>query len=301
MKFAFKNRFFKSFEPVNLGKEISFNLNGAFSQINSSVAGKLFLNRFSVSDLFEIFEEVGILPHLEALGFHDFSLTTDVDESRVQYLKLYTGEKLPNNILFDLRLSESKFIPDKKFFNDNTTIIPYDMVVIEWLSAQNPMNEKFTGGKPQLPGQKKPGLGILKFCFEMMKIVGHEVTRDGFLDIPDHMHGAVMYSKNFQFFDPVHEAIFRAILRDLRDYSLSDVSWGMITGTIIEKYKNAPQVYDPSEQIFPVSSRMNDYFESRNYKSVFNKYYRLKKYRFEFNEMLKIREDILKKKSMVDV
>ena len=301
MKFAFKDRFFKYFEPVKLGKEISFDLDGAFSQRSSSSSGKIFLNRFTASDLMEIFEEVGILPHLEGLGFHDFSLVIDVDDARVQYLKLYTGDKKPNNILFDLRLSETKFIPDKKFFKEHMTIIPYDMIVIEWLSAQNPKNEQFTDGKPQLPGQKKPGLGILKFCFDMMKIVAHEVIRDGFLDIPDHMHGAVMYSKNFQFFDPVHEAIFRSILRDLRDYSLSDISWGMITGTIIDKYKNVPQVYDPSEQIFPVSARMRGYFDSKHYRTEFNKYYRLKKYKFEYKEMQIKREEILKKRSMVDI
>jgi hypothetical protein len=166
------------------------------------------------------------------------------------------------------------------------------MIVIEWLSAQDPIHV-FSVDKPQLPGQKMPGLGILRYCFEIMRIMAKEINKDGFLDVPDHMHWAIMYAKNFKFFDPAHEGVLRALMRDLKDYSLSDISWGIITLSIIEAYNNQPQTYDPSEQIFYLSDRLRSYFHSNEYKKIFNKYYKRKHFRFEYEEMLHKKKKIL--------
>ncbi|MBN2160857.1 MAG: hypothetical protein JW807_15820 [Spirochaetes bacterium] len=258
---------------------------------------KLFLRNFTSDGLKEIMRKVGLLEHLKRSGLTDIKVTVDVDEYYIHYMKVYFRDIDPDLLILDLRLSESRFIPDKKYF-ENESISAYDMIVIEWLSAQNPLHGDFGRDKPQLPGQRKPGLGILKYCFEMMYIVAREIIKDGFLDIPDHMHGAIMYSKKFKFFDPVHEGILRAMMRDLGKYSLADISWGIITRTIIEEYKNQPQEYAPSEQIFYVSDRMRDYFRSKKYLSVYNKYYKRKRFRFEYEEMLKRRDEVLKQKKI---
>jgi len=276
--------------------DIGSNL-GNLSSVKSE---KLFLKRFRADDLYEIMKEVGMIDHLGKRGFDDLNISIDVDESYIHYLKLYAGEASPETLLMALRLTETKFLPDKRFFEGTKDIPTYDMIVIEWLSAQNP-KVNFDKSKPQLPGQTKPGLGILNFCFDMMYRVAREVTKDGFLDVPDHMHGSIMYSKKFKFFDPVQEAILKAILRDLKDYSLLDISWGMITGTIIDDYKNIPQEYDPAEQIFYISNRMKKYFNSGYYKSTFNKYYKRKRFSFDYDKMVEKRDQILKSKNIIDL
>lgn len=304
----FKRSKLKNFTAVDFGNVLGSDLGtidlgdslGAMPRSKET----LFLKRFSDKDLLTIMEKVGMIDHLKSRGFDNFILSIDEDDAMVHYLKMYTREKDPDHLLMDLRLTETKFLPHKRFFDAGKEVPTFDMVVIEWLSAQNPsitFKESNTDTKPQLPGQAKPGLGILKYCFEMMYLVAKEVTKDGFLDVPDHMHGAIMYSKKFKFFDPVHEAILKAILRDLKDYSLVDVSWGMITNTIIDTYKKQPQLYDPSEQIFYVSSRMKKYYNSSKYKSVYNKYYKRKKYILDYEEMVKRREEILKSKKIVDL
>ena len=261
---------------------------------------KKFLRTFTSDDMRGIINKVGLFEHLEKKGLDDVTVSIDVDESFVNYLKLYWKDNKPQNLLLDLRLSESKFMPDKKFFDNPDKVQPYDMIVIEWLSAQNPIN-RFSDDKPQLPGQVKPGLGILRYCFDMMYVVAKEIIKDGFMDIPDHFHGAVMYSKKFKFFDPAHEGVLRALIRDLKNYSLYDISWGVITGTVIEEYKKEPQPYDPSEQVFYVSQRMRDYFHSSLYRNTYNKYYRRKKFHLEYDTMVKLREDILKNKDIEDI
>lgn len=295
---------FKSFDAVNIGSDF---LGGDFSdglgQFKNPNESKLFLRRFEPEDLLAIMKKVGLIAHLEGLGFEKLFVTTDVDDTLVNYMKLYTERESPDYLLFDLRVSESKFLPNKQFFDDPDEIVTYDMIVIEWLSAQNPfMNFPKDGAKrPQLPGQKKPGLGVLNYCFKMMYLVAREVIKDGFLDVPDHMHGAIMYSRRFKFFNPAHEAILQAIKRDLKKYSLADISWGMLTGTIIDEEKGTPQVYDPSEQIFYVSNRMRDYFHSKKYRETFKHYFKKKRYRFDYDLMLRKREEILRKKPIIDL
>jgi hypothetical protein len=295
---------FKSFQPVDMenlmGNDFGANdLLEGFG-LSGAISNKKFLKRFSADDMMGIMQKVGLVDHFSSIGLKDIVVKVNLDESQISYFKIYWKDEGPDNLLVDLRVSESKFMPKSQFFDDSTDIVTYDMIVIEWLSAQNPKNF-FMTEKPQLPGQKKPGLGVLKFCFCMMDYFAKEIIKDGFLDIPDHMHGAIMYSKEFKFFDPAHEAILRAILRDLKHYSLSDISWGMITGTIRETTKNIVQVYDPSEQIFYVSRRLRKYFHSKKYKSVFSHYYHKKKYELDYDEMIKKREVILKKKAIVDL
>lgn len=298
MKKPKKKSILKYFEPIDSGKTLSDNfgsldLEGSFGYFALSSQNKnLFLNRLDANTLYQMIDKVGLVSHLLKMGFANIQIDIDKDDAQIHYLKIYYETMDTDHLLIDLRVSESRFMPQKRFCEEYDAPTSFDMVVIEWLSAQNPKST-FDPNKPQLPGQSKPGLGSLNYMMELMYIVGEQVVKDGFMDVPDHFHGAVMYSRKFKFFNPSHEAILRAILRDITNYSLADMSWGMITGTIIDKNTNTSQVYDPSEQIFPVSKRMKDYFDSKKYKAKFKKIYDSKKYYFDFAKMCQIREKML--------
>lgn len=300
-----KNKKMKSLKPQSLSFNDSFRIDMSDMDLSDSIESlpglsgtkKLFLGRFNNDNLYAMMDEIGLIKHLQSIGFDELLVDIDVDQNRISYMRLYWREKIPSKQLIDLRVSESSFIPDKKFFKKNAVITPYSMIVIEWLSAKNPL-KNFDNEKPQLPGQTNPGLGVLKYCFEMLYIMAKEVFKDGFLDIPDHMHGAIMYSKKFKFFDPRHEGVLRAILRDLKKHTISDISWGIITGTVIDTYKNIPHKYNPSEQIFYISQRMRNYFHSKNYTSIMKKYFKIKKFTLDYDEMVRRRNEILKTKAI---
>lgn len=269
-------------------------LNSSLDNYSSSGKGRLFLGRFSPEELMKIMEKVGLSSFLLKKGFkyNDLLLKISIDESMVNSLRLYYKEEDPDKLMIDLRMSEVKFVPILRGKKKNTTV--YDMIVTEWLSTQDPLKREFDEKKPRLPGQLRPGLGVLKYCFEMMYRVAREVFKDGFMDVPDHMHGAIMYSKKYMFYNPAHEAILKAIMRDLWDYPLMDISWGMITGTIREKNSGKSQEFSPSEQIFPVSDRMKEYFQSKEYRDRFNSVFKKKQYMFDYDLMVKKREEMLK-------
>ena len=261
---------------------------------------KLFLRRFKEEDLYSIMEKIGLVKHLKNMGFKSLITEIDVDDAGINYLKLYWDEKTHAKQLIDLRVSELTFSPDRKYFPQSGKILPYNMVMIEWLSAKNPMKE-FDGHRPQLPGQANPGLGVLRFCFRVLYIIAKLVFKDGFIDIPNHMHGAIMYSKKFKFFDPIHEGIIRAIIRDLEGYSLSDISWGILTETIMDLEKNKPVAYAPGPQIHYVSRRMKKYFKSKKYINTYKFYYKKKKYNIDYEEMIKRKEAIIQFKEIEDL
>ncbi|MBN1496845.1 MAG: hypothetical protein JXA07_08770 [Spirochaetes bacterium] len=298
-----KNKMSKYLQAMDfstaLDKEMAAMDLGAALSDQSSRRQKLFLRNYTPGALYDIMDRVGLIAHLESKGFNNLKVEIDVDDAFIHYMKLYYRKVDPDFLLIDLRLSESRFMPERTLFEDEA-YQAYDMIVIEWLSAQSPERE-FNDDRPQLPGQRKPGLGVLNYCFDMMHVVAREIIKDGFLDIPDHMHGALMYSKKFKFFNPVHEGILRAIMRDLSKYSLADISWGIITRTIIEEYKNLPQDYAPSEQVFYVSERMRSYFHSKKYLATYNRYYKKKRYRFDYDEMVRRRDEILKSKNIAEL
>ncbi|HSV97059.1 MAG TPA: hypothetical protein VLM75_09010 [Spirochaetota bacterium] len=256
---------------------------------------RLFLNMYNEAQLLDIMKGVGLVAHLKTRGFNELVIDINQDETLIHYLRVYFERKAAENLLIDVRLSDSRFVPDKSFFDEGQSLATLDMIVIEWLSIQDP-RAVFSGDRPQLPGQSKPGLGCLQYLMKMMYIVAEGVIKDGFMDVPDHMHGAVMYSKKFKFFNPAHEGILRAILRDAKGHSLRDISWGMLTGTIIDTRTGQPQVYDPSEQIYPVSKRIIKYFVSKRYVKRFNEVYTKKKYSFDYEKMVRLREEIIKTK-----
>jgi hypothetical protein len=248
---------------------------------NSSKRG-LFLNAYDERGLFRLLEKVGLINYLNSLGFRVLKLKIEIDDADIHTLRVYNNSFDPMNLLLDLRLSEAVFVPDYGYSGNK---ISYNMIMIEWLSSQN-ANSGFRAGKPQLPGQKYPGLGILDYCFKMMKLVARDINRDGFLDMPDHFHGAMMYAKKFKFFDPVAEGSLRAILRDLKNYSMNDISWGVITGSICNRSNGSRFDYRPAEQIYYVSERLRGYFHAKFYKKLFSKTYKENRYVFDYESML---------------
>lgn len=300
VKFGLKGNKLKSFKKADVfNSDVDLNsIDWTLQSITDSK--KLFLGRFSENDMKNMIQSIGLLKHLESMGFSVIQIDIDRDENYINYFKLYWKDKTPENKLLDFRVSENTFIPHERFFEEGFEIETYNLILIEWLSAQNPL-AVFDKNRPQLPGQSNPGLGILKYCFQLLYNVSSQVFKDGFLDIPNHMHCAIMYAQKFKFFDPVQEAILRAVMRDLKNYSLADISWGVITETIIDLHKNKPAVYDPVEQVHYVSNRMRNYFESKKYVTTFNKYYHKKRYCFNYEEMVRKREEILLTRKIEDL
>jgi len=97
------------------------------------------------------------------------------------------------------------------------------MLVIHWLVLSSP-DGTFSVDRPRLPGQEKPGLGLLNPTLALLKSLARELSVDGVLDVPDHFHTALFYSRAFLYLDPEAEGRFLAIARDLSGIPLAQAS-----------------------------------------------------------------------------
>ncbi len=306
MKIPGKQAVLKYFKPAARDNLLSSPLSDSAEELDQSFGhlalGKkenaLLLNRFTADDILTLMGKVGLTKHLSSLGFRDLKVNIIRDEAQIYHLKIYNGAINPENLLIDLRLSESRYVPDRRLFTGDAAVL--DMVMIEWFTAQHP-HKTFDAGRPQLPGQSRPGLGCLRHMMELMYLVGKTMLVDGFMDVPEHFHGAVMYARRFKFFDPAQEAILQAILRDLKQFSLDELSWGIITKTILDRSTGAPLEYEPSDQVFPLSRCLKDYFNSAAYREQFNRVYQRKKFDFAYETMLERRKELLRVKKIEEL
>ncbi|MBN1501344.1 MAG: hypothetical protein JW982_14385 [Spirochaetes bacterium] len=291
------SRFFRkkenAFSGISFGDD--FNLFDRESNVHTR-----FLSRYSEKDILKFFDKSGLSLFLKENGIDNYILEISIDDAMIHHMDVYSNEKREGSKIIDLRLTESRFAPSEVLRKGFLANIVYDMIVIEWLSTVNPEKKKFTKEKPQLPGQKAPSLGSLRYLMALMYHVSKESTKDGFLDVPDHIHLALMYMPQFRFLDPKNEGFIQAVKRDLRNLSLFQISMADITGCIRKKNDGMEIKFTPGEQIFPVSRRMIKYFNSSAYRLKVKEYEKIRLFVDE-QELEKKTSDLLKIKKIADL
>jgi len=254
---------------------------------------EMFLNRFNESDILTLLKEIGLTECLSGLGFNKLHISIDLDEGGRHHLSIYHSRIKPENMLINLRLSETIYKPEITLpFRMKRS--SYNMINIEWAQTTSP-TPKVTQQRPLLPGQAKPGLGILSYLMLLMQAIGKRISSDGFIEVPDHFHLAAMYAGTFKFIDPSREALLQGVLRDLGNHSIGDLSWGFITSTITDTKSGRPAVYTPGTQAICLTSDLQEYFNSSWYEKKFNRSMRASRYSIDMEQMQIRRSELLEK------
>ncbi len=239
------------------GKKEALSFDTSSWVFDTDKADTRFLGLHTLDDIKFLIVKSGLDGHLRKKGLHPYDVRIGVDDEGL-WLLLITmpGEEgLP---LVDFRVSRVR----KCGIFSNT---PFDFLKIEWLSTYDPTMTGFSLNRPRLPGQKVPGLGCLRHLLRMMHYSSQTLRMDGFLDIPEHLHLAIMYAKSFCFLDPEFEKTIRTLLSDLKRETLFRISWASIAGAIYDRSSGQPWIYTPSEQAFAISKNLKTYFASKMY------------------------------------
>lgn len=223
----------------------------------------LFLNFYSEEGIKTALEEYGIFKDLNKRGFNDFIIKINARDPYRHTLKAYFEKEDANHLLGELIVKKKYFIA-KPIFPSDITGQKFSMIVIEWLTLQDPTAE-FTATRPPLPGQIHPGLRIGRQIVGIFVNMSLRLKTDGLLNIPEHYHNAVFYSKHFKYFNPDTEGQFLALQRDLRMAGLFKAAWAVELNCIIEKNSGSVFEWFTDEQVLFVSTRLEKYFESREY------------------------------------
>ena len=223
----------------------------------------LFMGYYTRSGLMEVFNRYGIAKLLRDKGFSNLHLRMNTSDPFRHVLQLYWGEEPdPDRLLLEMILHEGVVTPKADPVN-----ALYDVVFIEWLCLQNPM-ENFRKERPRLPGQQMPGLGISMEILELLVIMAERLRKDGLVNVPRYYHTARVARRiGFLFIEPETEGMMCALERDFHNHSLSEASWAIELGLVNRQGFSEPFLWMGEEQVLPTAKRIEQYFTSNEYQS----------------------------------
>ncbi len=223
----------------------------------------LLFGRFGPEEVRDRIREAGILEGLARRGYHDPSLALDCGNPEDQRVSLYAGTMTRDRLLMEVRLQIRSFHPGKTVGSFPRDIV-FRMLLIHWLLLSDP-ERPFSIARPRLPGQERPGLRVVPQCLSLLKGIGKEFLLDGVLDIPDHFHAALFYSRKFKFLDPRVEGRFQAMARDVKGIPLALASEAIQEGCLIDTSTGMPAPWVPAEQVMPLRDPLRRHLASPEY------------------------------------
>ncbi len=201
-----------------------------------------FLGHFSDHGLELALERFGIFDRLRLARFSDPTLEVDLAQALGDTLRIWSGPDRAD-LLMELRVDRNRrFVPG------------YEMLTVEWLLLQNPTAE-FGPFRRPLPGQKYPGLGLLKDIFGFLVMLCEILELDGVGYVPSSYHVMAQSQRLVFFMHPEDAARFRAVQRALGDRPLAEASRLVMEGKLADasgsafEWRGAPMVLPVSERL----------------------------------------------------
>lgn len=152
---------------------------------------------------------LGVLGHIERLGYSDFRVEVTVGGAdpgdRLRVWGRFADEPAGGggHILIEASLEKQR----------RPALGP--VLYVHWLALRHP-RAAFASGRPALPGQDVPGLGLAR---EAQVMLGNMAVRLGLCGVvvrPAWFHVAYVGRERFRFLDATAQGTFDALVRDLR-------------------------------------------------------------------------------------
>ena len=257
---------------------------------------ELFLGRYNREDLKGIMEKTGLMKAIRKKGYKDLIITISGEDFTSRLYVNYERFDKETRIV-ELILREGIFRPKKVFIEKFDFNAGLPMILVEWLALQDPAGS-FSKERPRLPGQSYPGLGGLRNLQAMLYFFGKNGGKDAVVDVPQHYHAAVIYSRLnsdiykrlYSFFSPVDAGQLEAMSRDLIDRPLSDVSLAISNGCLIDANTGETEFWRPSEQIYPTSKQLQEYVDSDEYREIVKESFKNSRYAIDWERFDKLRD-----------
>jgi len=197
-------------------------------------------------------EEYGLLPRLRRLGFKDLNLSVDLSDPLGHTLRIKTAGLEPL-VVFETRLRI-----------DRDSYHGLNLLSVEWLLIQD-TRSRFEIDRPLLPGQKYPGLGLLRDTVAVLVVMCERLDLDGLIFTPSHFHLAAMARPLGMSFDPQKEGQFQALRELFKNVRLKEASVLVETAGVLDEETGRALKWEPSAMIVPVAVGQKAYFESKEY------------------------------------
>jgi acetoin utilization deacetylase AcuC-like enzyme len=213
-----------------------------------------FLSHFSQHGIELLLERLGLLDQLRLRGFRHPSIDVDLSGSVGDTLRIYSHPD-HREMLMELRA------------NRNSRVVAgCEVLVIEWLLLQNP-RAHFGPYQRPLPGQKHPGLGLLKDVFGWLVVVGEMLDLDGIYYVPSSYHVAIQSRRRVRFLEPEDEAMIRSLEELFADLPLAEASNLIAQGRIVDRATGKNLDWRGYPMVLPVSDKLREKVTGESYES----------------------------------
>lgn len=220
---------------------------------------ELFLGRYDRAQLMDMLESCGLMAVTRAKGYREVEL---VIMRQDDLSRLYMNSLDPPGRLIELVLREASFRPRQVLVEGIDFSEALRVLEVQWLSLQDP-RACFAAARPRLLGQACPGLGGLRQMQVLLKNLANGL--DAILNVPERYHTAVIYAEEYHFFAPAAAGQLMALVRDLGSWPLGAVSAAIESGCLVNLTSGTYELWQPSEQLAPISARLKAYFEAPAY------------------------------------
>jgi hypothetical protein len=180
---------------------------------------------------------------LRAEGFRGLRVEIQAPDGGGHTLRILSLDR-PGELLVEVRLSRRR-----------SAIPGMEVIALEWMLLQNP-RARFSERRSRLPGQKHPGLGLLRDIIGWLFVVCESHQLDGIYFVAAHYHVAMQSRRVLRFWKPEDEARTRAMSAVLEGLTLAEATSAVSAGKLIDQATGKPAAWPPAEMVLPVSPRL---------------------------------------------
>ncbi len=189
----------------------------------------------------------GLLQQVARLGYTGFRVAldrTDVGERFRLYGRAREDAEGEEQLLVESVLERQRIPcpphPDLPGSGPDGEGVP--VLYIHWLTLRNP-RASFTPGRPRLPGQEVPGLGLAPEAGDILGRIADRLGLYGVALRPAWLHVAYTSRARFRFADPARQGRFEALIRDLRPIELVEATRLVAEGRVL--LNGQPYAWEP--------------------------------------------------------
>ena len=238
-------------------------------------APRRLLGRYTAQGVELLLERLGVLAQVRALGFAQPTLELDFHLADADTVRLF-GDAARTELLMEIR-----------FHRDRTRLPGMEMLFLDWVLLQNP-RRNFASGKHSMPGQKHPGLGLLRDVMAWLVVLCDELGFDGLLYMPAGYFVATFGSR---FVDPAQQARLEAMRRALSSLRLVEATRAVEEGRVVDAATGAAVEWEPAPMVIPVSAKLREAVEGPEYEAAVDRELATLSYRLRFPEERAARAD----------
>ena len=200
------------------------------------------LGAFGLYEIELALERLGLLDKVRALGHESLRLEADLDHPLGHTLRLVSTEPA-RQVVLELRGRI-----------DAAQIRGLRLLSVEWLLAQNP-GADFPRHRPELPGQRHPGTGLLRDVAALLVLGAERMGLDGVCFVPSHVSLVLLSWPHARAVEPEVEARLQALFETLGERPFREALRLIEEGRVREVSTGEAFRWEPAPVLMPVGRR----------------------------------------------